>query len=247
MGDIRLCVSGSADKWAVDSAMRAIYAADNMVHAYELDTTSSRRSSARYDTGRGFDKMQRDIPTALDAVLAAEDDQRRPVRKRAPSPTPYPAPASNSGSVNTMNIKGRQRSWSNPSSTEYAALHPSPRRAKLMIPIVGAIPPFNPSSPPGSGVGDETAAANTGNSQRNTYPVNLREFLRDMIHDCLKLGGRPDSMETNETEYGEVIMVQIKGSQRKTRIELLVDYEVPNFIIGKMTMHNIGVARTHTN
>lgn len=76
-----------------------------------------------------------------------------------------------------------------------------------------------------------------GKVQLNSRPVKLRELLRQIIHDSLRSGGRPDSTHSVETEFGELITVRSAGPGESTsmvKIELRVDETVPDTLISKL-------------
>lgn len=77
-----------------------------------------------------------------------------------------------------------------------------------------------------------------GKVQLNSRPVKLRELLRQIVHDSLRSGGRPDSTHSVGTELGELITVRSLGpgeSATKVMIELRVDEIVPDTLISKFS------------
>ncbi|KAF2200032.1 hypothetical protein GQ43DRAFT_441956 [Delitschia confertaspora ATCC 74209] len=75
-------------------------------------------------------------------------------------------------------------------------------------------------------------------SERSVVPglrhTNLREVLQYVVNDALRIGGRPDSAVASETECGERIEVQTRSSsgQMITKyIEWIVDVDVPETIL----------------
>ncbi len=66
--------------------------------------------------------------------------------------------------------------------------------------------------------------------------TNLRDVLRYVVNDSLKVGGRPESAVARETEYGEIIEVVTKrsdGDRKSKVIEWAVDANVPATMLGR--------------
>ncbi|KAF8453941.1 hypothetical protein BGX38DRAFT_1141233 [Terfezia claveryi] len=210
---------------AQDSSMRAIYAADNMVHAYDLDMEipaidipetyglplgdggvlmTRRNSLLEINTS----SMERSTPTAVDISL----------------------PASLTG-VQKRTLRTRPRSSSSPPQGRMP-LESTFKRSSSIVPTSGMVSPcISSPTPPGTVALIFDA---TGQVLLNSRPVKLREFLHDVIHQCLKMGGRPENTRTVERELGEIVTVTSKGNDKETvttTIELSVAYEVPDFII----------------
>jgi CheY-like chemotaxis protein len=93
------------------------------------------------------------------------------------------------------------------------------------------------------GVSDAACDSDTSSSplfasEHSTVPglrhTDLREVIRYIINDALKVGGRPDSAIAEETDYGEKIEVRSRSSsgQANTKnIEWMVASEVPETIL----------------
>lgn len=82
-----------------------------------------------------------------------------------------------------------------------------------------------------------------GKVQLNSRPIKLRELLRQIVHDSLRSGGRPDFTHSVETLLGELITVQSLGPGESTslvRIELQVDEVVPDTLISKFMVDDVG-------
>lgn len=66
--------------------------------------------------------------------------------------------------------------------------------------------------------------------------TKIRELLHLIINESLRVGGRPDSAIAQDTEGGEVIEVQTKGANGDPRtkiIEWSVDPQIPETILGE--------------
>jgi CheY-like chemotaxis protein len=75
-------------------------------------------------------------------------------------------------------------------------------------------------------------------SEHSTVPglrhANIRDVLQYVINDALKVGGRPDSAVAEETDLGEKIKVRTRSSSGQTQtkmIEWIVSPDVPETIL----------------
>lgn len=135
------------------------------------------------------------------------------------------------GVIKHERLRGRPRSSSSPPQGRLP-LESTPKLLETIVPTSGIVSVSYPSpTPPGTVALIFDA---TGKFLLNSRPIKLREFLHDLVHECLKIGGRPESTHTVDSELGEVVTVTRRGCTSKssvTTIELSVDSEVPNFLI----------------
>lgn len=208
--------------------MRAIYAADNMVHAYDLD----------------MEIPDIDIPETYGLPLGDGGPMTRrnslmplkintsPIERSTTTTADISLPASPT-KVKKRTLRTRPRSSSSPPQGRMP-LESTFKRSSSIVPTSGMVYPCTSSpTPPGTVALIFDA---TGQVLLNSRPVKLREFLHDVIHQCLRMGGRPESTRTVGLELGEIVTVTTKGNDKEpvtTTIELSVAYEVPNFIISK--------------
>lgn len=126
---------------------------------------------------------------------------------------------------------------SSPSPAEQSGMADTERRENA-APNYGVVAAASPTP---SGALQFDAA---GKVQLNSRPVKLRELLRQIVHDSLRSGGRPDSTHSIETQLGELITVQSAGPGESTsmvKIELQVDEIVPDTLISELLIDDVGV------
>lgn len=212
-------------KTSIDSSMRAVYAADNMVHAYDLDMEVPSLPVITDNLQHGEDTWSASMQRNPSAPNGAPSYIRE---ARTNNETSLPAPSTRK----RRKVKNRTRSSSSPPQGRMP-LESTFSRLSSIVPNSGIVSPSATSpAPPGTVALIFDAS---GQVLLNCRPVRLREFLHEVIHECLRIGGRPEAMNAVESELGEVVMITMKGNggqSHTTKIELSVDYEVPNFIIG---------------
>lgn len=195
--------------------MRAIYAADNMVHAYDLDMKFFRDE-------RGLGPRRSSLlPLNIDTIA---------MEKSTTFIVDIPLPASPT-TMSETSLRTRPRSSSSPPQGRMP-LESAFKRSTSIVPTSGMVSPCTSSpTPPGT---IAVICDATGQVLLNSRPVKLREFLHEMIHQCLRMVGRPGNTRTEERDLGEIVTVTTKGNDGEvvtTNIELSVAYEVPDFII----------------
>lgn len=210
--------------------MRAIYAADNMVHAYDLDMEIPAIDvPENYGLHFGDEKT---LKTRRNSLLPLEINTLPVERLTTTTAADISLPASPTTKVRKTSLRTRPRSSSSPPQGRMP-LESTFKRSTSIVPTTGIVSPCTSSpTPPGTVALIFDA---TGQVLLNSRPVKLREFLHDVIHECLRMAGRPENTRTMERELGELITVTTKANNGEiivTTIELSVAYEVPDFIIG---------------
>ncbi|KAI5805372.1 hypothetical protein DFH27DRAFT_368742 [Peziza echinospora] len=213
---------------AQDSSMKAIYAADNMVHAYDLDMEIPNTAPSKH--------VEPKIPPQAPAPVSVQENHRRrslsplelkPPPKAASNPD-YSVPSDLIGQSMAQSLRMRPRSYSSPPQGRLP-IQSSFQKLTSLVPSAGMVStPVSAPTPHGTVALIFDAE---GQVLLNSRPVKLREFLHNVIHECLRIGGRPDTSHTQEEELGESVTVLMKGATRATTIQLQVAYEVPDFII----------------
>jgi len=211
--------------------MRAIYAADNMVHAYDLDMEIPNTAPSKH--------FEPKISPPVQAPVSVQGNSRRrslsPLELKPPPPkaasTPdFSVPSASIGQSMTQSLRMRPRSYSSPPQGRLP-IQSSFQKLTSLVPSAGMVStPMSAPTPHGTVALIFDAE---GQVLLNSRPVKLREFLHNVIHECLRIGGRPETSQTQEEELGESVTVLMKGATRATTIQLQVAYEVPDFIIGK--------------
>lgn len=224
-----------------DSSRRAVEAADNVVHAYDLNMTVpdtpvveddrsgdrsgthsparvERRPSLMHEGHRIFDRRNKRLRTTSAEV--GETVQPR-TKHRAIRATPHrelsPHSASLRAAVEESDVLTNcmegvvHTSADGEEIPQFAVVHQDDGE-------VLTVPELTQVSTPGL---------------RHT---KIRDLLRLLVNECLKLGGRPDSAFAEDTHDGEVLEVitsNAKGESTTRMVEWAVDPSVPEGILGK--------------
>ncbi|KAH0542248.1 hypothetical protein FGG08_003370 [Glutinoglossum americanum] len=219
-----------------DSSRRAVEAADNVVHAYDLNMqvpeTPKQPTSGvegepeqpKNDLDIQFSKGKRPSIVVEGHDLSIERPSKRK-RNCAPSDWYY-------------NQQAKHRAFetpdSSPSTEPVSPRSLGPKRAvresvdiasdtdeslEDAAPVTAILPHFDGS--------EETSAATVGHSR-------LRELLHLIINESLGVGERPEAAIAADTDLGERIEVQskdLRGDVKTKVIELTVDPSVPETLL----------------
>ncbi|KAK1069744.1 hypothetical protein LTR74_004623 [Friedmanniomyces endolithicus] len=215
-----------------DSSRRAVEAADNFVHAADMDLTVPDAPLLPQDDS--MDSMSPFASTAADRrpeILVAGSNLplSRPNKRRRDEA--FSRSASNVSASKIAKVEGAARGWSIASEPSHD-LGDGLRDAED---IYGHARPGATAvdAPSTEDLKLATAPADTS-SNRLIAPglrhTNMREVFQYVINEGLKMGGRPDSATASETESGEIIEVRSRGSDGTASskiIEWSVDRSVP--------------------
>ncbi|SMR57525.1 unnamed protein product [Zymoseptoria tritici ST99CH_3D1] len=208
-----------------DSSRRAVEAADNVVHAYDMDMAIPEAPPTLLDepSHESHDSMS----------PAPMNYERRPEILVAGSNLPLSRP----------NKRRREEAFSRTASTgsmkaPRLGQDSSNTNCRCAAPIVAAQKGLADEEE-GDDVlpTNELSSANEllAPSSRMIAPglrhTNLGELVQSVINDSLKVGGRPDSAFAQETELGEIIEVRTRGSDGSAghkNIEWSIDPSVPS-------------------
>ncbi|KAF2166578.1 hypothetical protein M409DRAFT_66595 [Zasmidium cellare ATCC 36951] len=206
-----------------DSSRRAVEAADNVVHAYDMDMSIPEVPQALLDEPN-------------DSPFSATVDRR-----------PEILVAGNNLPINRPNKRRREEAGSRSGSD--VSLHKFPRLARAPSSCqrcseqdiqqgVREAEKISAQSQVGAVVADapgaELAASTMIDAGRVIAPglrhASFRELIQGVMSECLKVGGRPDYATTQETDFGEVMEVRTRGSDGtigQKMIEWSIDPSVP--------------------
>lgn len=193
-----------------DSSRRAVEAADNVVHAYDMnmgvpDTPLSPHDEQSVEAPhrhRGTNVKKEKRP---DVVVTGENvpiNFKGNKRRRGSDSVMH-------GKVHKVQKLQQTTTWPDRSAAEVAeielaeyARHQESVRLALMSPTTAHLEICEQTSvPPGL---------------RHT---NLRDVLQFLINDLLKVGGRPESAIAQETDGGEMIAVHTRSPNGETRMK----------------------------
>lgn len=208
-----------------DSSRRAVEAADNVVHAYDMDMSipdappqlpEESSESSLYQTVSNTERRPEILVAGSNLPLCRPNKRKREEA--------FARSASNASSAKSPRL-GRP-SESNCRCSE-STLYSEKERSQKIEPSIANTP----------GMPDDvslTANSTPAFANRIIAPglrhTSLRELIQFVINDSLKVGGRPDSAFAQETELGEIIEVRTRGSDGSSGqklIEWSIDPSVP--------------------
>ncbi|KAH5366417.1 hypothetical protein HBI44_077020 [Parastagonospora nodorum] len=213
-----------------DSSRRAVEAADNVVHAYDMNMGVPETPLSPLDkTPDQWNTFWREMRP--DLMISGNSMARAPFR----------------------GMKRRRDDWTDCSNKTRVA---RPARQRIRESFSEEPPMRNASScPPNTGFKDvsrmeQSCSHNTSSnhcdsraspmfaSEHSKVPglrhANLREVLQYVINDALKVGGRPESAVAEATDAGERIEVRTRSSNGESHtkwIEWTVSPDVPDTIL----------------
>lgn len=207
--DMRAVLDGLKENIEVvqDSSRRAVEAADNVVHAYDMnmgvpDTPISPPDESAMEGAHGTKKEKRP-----DIVVTGEN-----------VPINFKGNKRRRGSDSVVHGKSHKRrrlqqttTWPEPS----AAATPEHGPGEIVRQEESVRPPL--MSP---------TTAHLENCEQTSVPpglrhTNLRDVLQFLINDLLKVGGRPESAIAEETDGGEIIEVRSRSPNGETRVKTI--------------------------
>ncbi|KAK8197390.1 uncharacterized protein BKA78DRAFT_246937 [Phyllosticta capitalensis] len=205
-----------------DSSRRAVEAADNVVHAYDMNmgVPESPTSSPSDEEDIQDEDKKPDIVVAGNQMTLGL--QRH---KRRRESNPWEAGSSPKQQV-TDEVWKSQRSLDDASTSRG-------RRRKRHSDLASIASSASASkerktTPPMPNFASESTVAP---GLRHT---GVRDVIQYVINDALKLGGRPESAVARQTDGGEIIEVHMNspsGSPRIKTIEWSVDHDIPQTIL----------------
>lgn len=209
-----------------DSSRRAVEAADNVVHAYDMDMSvpdapPNLPTDDLIETIFPFPNTTRDrrpeILVAGSNLPLANPNKRRREESRNPSNASQPKSARIDDAASVW-ARGAE-----PSREMQEGVHEAEE--------------VQASTQPDVGPAYQAVQEIVGNPHRVVAPglrhAHIREVLQYVINEGLKLGGRPDSAMAQETDFGEIIEVRTRGSDgtaSRKIIEWDVDPSLPETI-----------------
>ncbi|KAL1591604.1 hypothetical protein SLS60_011854 [Paraconiothyrium brasiliense] len=215
-----------------DSSRRAVEAADNVVHAYDMNMgvpeTPTTPLDADISQVNVFLRNSRpEIPITGDTLPFA---QYRGIKRKREEVLAW------SGQVRVARSARRRIRHSTSEephiSTARAGRCPKPGNTVETVEQTcshGAV---------GNRCDGDAGLSPMFASEHSTAPglryTNLREVIQYVINDALKVGGRPDSAIAEETELGEKIEVRTRSSNGEAHskmIEWMVSSDVPDTIV----------------
>ncbi|KAI4725142.1 hypothetical protein E4T49_07101 [Aureobasidium sp. EXF-10728] len=202
-----------------DSSRRAVEAADNVVHAYDMNLGIPTGPLLNEDT---LDEFPDFSHASHPEILVAGSDLpiSRPNKRRREEPRNEPegSPSKVQATLAARAAKASPTEGMKMGVHEAENLPPSAAQHTMLMSPRPVTAPLQ---------GDRAIAPGV----RHT---NLRRVLQYVVNEGLKVGGRPESAIAQETYSGEIIEVctrSAKGEPRTKLIEWSVDAAVPETIL----------------
>ncbi|KAF2730400.1 hypothetical protein EJ04DRAFT_473770 [Polyplosphaeria fusca] len=218
-----------------DSSRRAVEAADNVVHAYDMNMGVPETPLSPLDKGPAVDSSHlRELQP--DILVTGHDisiNQFRGVKRRrediwsdgtARHVQPRVSRAARQRPRYSFSEEPPARGSVPPTSKKFSSIDYSARKCSHRA--VDAACDKDASSSP--------IFASEHSIVPGLRHTNVREVLQIVINDALKVGGRPDSAIARETDMGEIIEVRTRSSNGKAHtkvIEWMVHNDVPETIV----------------
>ena len=210
-----------------DSSRRAVEAADNVVHAYDLNMQVPDTPNPPNDD-ESMEGLSTISYTGRRPSISMEGKSiffRRSKRQRT-------SDSGNSGPVT------KHRHLQSQSSTPRQEM--SPHVASLQTEesdgVTGGMEDFTRTTP---ALIEPEIAFELSEPEYTVTPSLRHTKVRDLLHmtinDCLRNGGRPDSAIAEDIDGGEIIEVKTRtsnGNSRTKIVEWSVDPQVPETILG---------------
>lgn len=240
----KLTISQGQSDSFTDSSRRAVEAADNVVHAYDMDMSVPEGPTAIHmeESSEGFasaptDKRPEILVAGSDLPISRPNKRRREEIKESDSPS---------------KVQATLTAWasrSQPSDRLMQGLH----EAEVTSMPGRILPERRRSSIASFGSATTPAARDFATTplapERTIAPgfrhTHLRHVLQYVVNEGLKVGGRPESAIARETDLGEVIEVWTRSSNGEPRtktIEWSVDSTVPETIFGRFRQFVLSAA-----
>ncbi|KAK6334166.1 hypothetical protein TWF696_002668 [Orbilia brochopaga] len=227
-----------------DSAQRVVDAADNMVHALDLNSDIA------------LDPLPlprpEPLPSSIMAKLSGPYADRSPPnpkkRKRTDGNDDGPSTPLPPGRSKTPPVEGssnKHRRLRHARGGRANSLPPddfSRREIDTSLNRPGSVLPLPPTGATPSGthtIHQEASGQVTLNHKR----LNLIEFISGMLQVALKSGGRPDRVQVVPNQYGEIVTAT--RSSGALRIDWSVEFVPPMLIIDKLTLEKTLYAVLH--
>lgn len=222
-----------------DSSRRAVEAADNVVHAYDLNMqVPDSPVPPRDDEGVVSQPASIAADKRPNIFIEGNDIPINPHKRRRSASFDW-----------TYRVSAKHR------LIDVAALSPNREISPHTTEIISAVEDCGDFSTNSSG--QETSIKTDVMGPRTKHPdfakgmegdfaamaglrhTKIRELLHIIVNESLRVGGRPDSAIAEDTDRGEVIEVRARSSEgdasTKT-IEWSVDPCVPDAILGEATV-----------
>lgn len=214
-----------------DSSRRAVEAADNVVHAYDLNMQVPDTPNPPNDDENMVDVQSMIHSNGRRSNLTVEGKTvffRRSKRQRT-SDSANSAPA-----AKHRHLETRDSTTSRDVSPHTASLRMAVEESDGITSGTVAATSRTPA------LIEPDIAFDMSEPESSTTPglrhTKVRDLLQVIINESLRVGGRPESAIAEDTDGGEIIEVRTRGSNGDSRtkiIEWSVDPQVPQTVFGR--------------
>lgn len=204
-----------------DSSRRAVEAADNVVHAYDMDMHVPVAADPNLISAPETQSAQPDILVAGSNLPLKRPNKRR--RRTSSNDPRAPTGAHINGDLATLNVTRKAAARSISPQSRLRQVDTNAASPDIPTPFASMQDPFDSAR-----MLDLSIAPGLRHAQ-------LRIVLQNVINEGLKVGGRPDSAIARETVNGEIIDVVSRdaaGQLSQRHVEWSIDADVPSTLLG---------------
>jgi CheY-like chemotaxis protein len=215
-----------------DSSRRAVEAADNIVHAYELNMQIPDTPMEDGDSPAGFFSSAAILENRPHIMIQGSNIALNPRKRQKKSPVSW-----SFGSTTKRrevrhspqrDVSPRSRRFNSSSPVPVNIQHPQTRTAKFAS---------SPELSRAASVAHRSSALDSVDSDPSAIPSirqsRIRELIPIVIYEALRIGGRPDSSIGQPTLLGEKIEVRKRSSSGDASYQIIewsVQADVPEVL-----------------
>ncbi|KAJ5915142.1 CheY-like superfamily [Penicillium verhagenii] len=228
-----------------DSARRAVEAADNVVHAYDLNMQVPKTPTPQREDEHGFFP---DVPPPGDSAesrptvfIEGSNIAVNPYKRRRSLPLDMASCSSRPVRRQRVRAASSRQELSPRSEEVKNAVHESDQIVHATTPARQIEEVMANMVNPQPSIATRRCAPHLlieGINMNLRGPAlrftKLRDLLRLVINESLHVGGRPDSAESNATEFGEKIEIRSRssnGEMRTKTVDWSVDPALPDTLL----------------
>nr|BAJ95513.1 predicted protein [Hordeum vulgare subsp. vulgare] len=216
-----------------DSSKRAVEAADNVVHAYDMNMQIPETPLNEHESPANANPTTSYFDFKPARLIEGSDIHVHSYKRRRSSPTPWhfgnATKARQIGSVSRCDVSPKSGRGSIPLSSTPRTTSDD-RIPLIFTPNIDDTPSDITTATPSTKLsGDSDTFPTPGLRQ-----CRIRELIPTVIHDALRVGGRPDSAIGQVLDLGERIIVRSRSSNGHTSqktIEWTLTQDVPETLL----------------